>query len=227
MFTQSLYKISLKHLFIDGKKQIGLKFFPNKVLIALTKEIKEIKWSDQFDMFYLANCKQNLDTIFHTFRGVAWVNGKYFFGNAGGFNEEMISLNDYKNRLPKEGIQYCPTSFYDTLEIKMYSFATAKSYIHYFEKFINHYYSIDYNHLTEQDIQSYLLMNQRQGISKNTLNLIINSIKFYYEVVLGMPNRFYAIHRPKKESKTSYCFGIKRNRRSYLGYRKYKTQVYY
>ena len=31
--------------------------------------------------------------------------------------------------------------------------------------------------------------------------MAINAIKFYYEMVLGMPNRFYSIERPRKESK--------------------------
>ncbi len=29
----------------------------------------------------------------------------------------------------------------------------------------------------------------------------INSIKIYYEIVMGMPNRFYSIERPRKEQK--------------------------
>ncbi len=33
------------------------------------------------------------------------------------------------------------------------------------------------------------------------MNQALNSIKFYYEVVLRMPNRFYAIERPRKEQK--------------------------
>lgn len=31
--------------------------------------------------------------------------------------------------------------------------------------------------------------------------MAINAIKFYYEIVLEMPNRFYSIERPRKESK--------------------------
>ena len=30
---------------------------------------------------------------------------------------------------------------------------------------------------------------------------MLNSIKFYYEAVMGMPNRFYSIERPRKEFK--------------------------
>src|SRR5690554_7691933 len=130
-----MYKITLKHLHIKGKKQIGLRFYPNKVLNALVKGLPNIKWSDEYNMSYISNNKANIDLIFNTFKGVAWVNGKHFFGNASGYGEEMISLNDFKNRVQKEGVKYCPLAFYNTLEIKMYSFSTAKSYIYHFEKF--------------------------------------------------------------------------------------------
>jgi integrase/recombinase XerD len=33
------------------------------------------------------------------------------------------------------------------------------------------------------------------------VNQAVNSVKFYYEVVLGMPNRFYSIERPRSENK--------------------------
>tara|TARA_R110002049_G_scaffold125972_1_gene281602 strand:- start:25 stop:1167 length:1143 start_codon:yes stop_codon:yes gene_type:complete len=208
MSTSTLSKITLKHLFIGGQKQIGLQFYPNKVLNALVKELPHIKWSNEYSMAYLPNNKQNVDHIFNLFRGVAWVNGKYFFGNACGFNEQMITLSDFKNRIKKQGVQYCPIEFYDTLEVKMYSFATAKSYIHHFENFINHF-QVDFNTLSEKEIHEYLLMKQRQGVSKSSLNLIINSIKFYYEVVMGMPNRFYSINRPNKDHKLPTVLALK------------------
>lgn len=198
--TSNPLKITLKHLFINNEKQIGLQFYPDKVIHAMVKGIPAIKWSKEFSMAYMLNTKSNIDLIFSTFRGVAWVNGKYFFGNATGFNEEMITLSDFRNRVQKNGVKYCPKEFYDTLELKMYSFATAKSYIYHFENFIN-YFQLDYNLLSEKEIHSYLIMKQRQGVSKSSLNLIINSIKFYYEVVMGMPNRFYSINRPNKEHK--------------------------
>ena len=44
-----------------------------------------------------------------------------------------------------------------------------------------------------------MLIHQQK--SNSYLNQVINSIKFYYEVVLGMPNRFYEVERPRKEHK--------------------------
>jgi hypothetical protein len=34
---------------------------------------------------------------------------------------------------------------------------------------------------------------------RSFINMAINAIKFYYEIVQGMPNRFYAVERPRKE----------------------------
>ena len=196
-----MHRITLKHLFIKGEKKIGLQFYPNKVLNALVKGLPNVKWSNSFSMAHLPNTKENLDLIFETFKGVAWVNCNYFLGKSTGYNEAKISLDDFRNRSINEGEKYCPKEFYDMLEQKMYSISTARIYIHYFEAFINYHFTTDYKNLSENDIHDYLLLKQRQGVSKSSLNLIINSIKFYYEVVCGMPNRFYAIKRPPKQQR--------------------------
>ena len=41
----------------------------------------------------------------------------------------------------------------------------------------------------------------REKRSNSYINQMINAIKFYYEIVMGMPNRFYSIERPIKEEK--------------------------
>src|SRR5688500_8244427 len=41
----------------------------------------------------------------------------------------------------------------------------------------------------------------KQGKSKSHQNQVINAIKFYYEQVLDMPQRFYEIDRPRQEQK--------------------------
>ena len=75
------YAITLKHLLIENQKQIGLKFYPNKVIQALIKELPNPKWSNEFGMVYILNNKSNLDKIFEKFRAVAWVNCSHFFIN--------------------------------------------------------------------------------------------------------------------------------------------------
>ena len=68
-----------------------------------------------------------------------------------------------------------------------------------FESFINHYNDKDPITINELEIRAYLQKLIHQGKSNSYINLTINSIKFYYETVLGMPNRFYEIERPRKK----------------------------
>jgi len=74
---------------------------------------------------------------------------------------------------------------------------TAKTYIQLFEKFINHYKNIELSSIDENDIRLYMQHLVQNGKSNSYINQVINSIKFYYEVVLQMPNRFYSIEDPE------------------------------
>lgn len=197
-----LKNITLKHLLISGKKCIGLKFYPDKVINALVKGLPHIKWSDEFGMPYLPNTKKNTDLIFSTFRGVAWVNCNHFFGKVQAeLNKEAPAIDFYRKRKLTNGFRACPEEFLIKLEIKKYSLNTARSYIAHFEKFINAYKEQDLLDISENEIRDYLSGLVKQGLSDSYINQAINSIKFYYEVVMGMPNRFYSVERPMKKER--------------------------
>lgn len=98
-----------------------------------------------------------------------------------------------------EGYKTCPESYLLKLELKRYSANTVKNYISSFEAFINHFKEKELNEINEMDIRSYLQLLIQKEFSNSQVNLAINSIKFYYETVLGMPNRFYSIERPRKK----------------------------
>jgi len=192
--------VTLKHLLIDHKKCIGIQFNSDKVLQALIEGIPNISWSAEFAMYYLPNLKSNLDLIFKTFHGVAWVNGNYFFQEKI-INEKnpILKLDKYRNRKLENGYRACPESYLLKLELKRYSANTVKNYVSSFESFINHFKHKELNEINEVDIRKYLQSLIKEGLSDSHVNLVINSIKFYYETVLGMPNRFYSIERPRKK----------------------------
>jgi integrase/recombinase XerD len=195
-------QITLKHLLIDHKKCIGLQFYVNKVLSVIVKELEAIAWSDEFNMYYIPNTKNNLDSIYSLFRGVAWINSKYFFQQSR--SKQLIETFDvswFRNRERTPSYRFCPESYLQKLELKKYSNSTVKSYISCFEDFINHYHDSIIDDLNENDIRQYLQLLIQNKRSNSYINQAINSIKFYYEMVLGMPNRFYSIERPKKEKK--------------------------
>jgi integrase/recombinase XerD len=194
--------VTLKHLLIKDQRQIGMKFYPNKMVQTVIKGLPQIKWSTAFSMAYLENNSKNLELIFNDFRGIAWINGSHFFNkktNAKGV--EPISVDSYRKRKLPENYRKCPEAFLQKLELKHYALNTAKTYIQLFEVFINHHKNIALNSIDEDKIRLYIQGLVHQKKSTSYINQMINSIKFYYEVVLEMPNRFYSIERPiKKEA---------------------------
>ena len=192
--------ISLKHLFIENQKQIGLKFYPNHTIQNIVKSLPNIKWSKEFNLAYLKNTKENLNLIFKAFKGTAWINCQHFFPKTKiKTNSKPVTVNDFRKRKTKENYRTCPEEFLLKLELKQYALNTAKTYILMFERFMNHYKNIDLKNIDENDIRTYMQELVIQGKSNSYLNQMINSIKFYYEVVLEMPNRFYSIERPRKK----------------------------
>ena len=194
--------IALKHLLIENKKFIGLKFNSDKVLNSLIKELDGIIWNNEFNMYCLSNNKKNLDAIFNLFRGVAWINTNYFFqkSNSKGLDEDF-DVQWFRNRQKPKGYKFCPESFLEKLELKQYANNTVKTYVSCFERFINFYNDRDLDQIDENDVRNYLKLLTQNNWSISYINQSINSIKFYYEVVLGMPNRFYEIERPRKKRK--------------------------
>jgi site-specific recombinase XerD len=189
--------ITLKHLLIADNKYIGLQFHPDKVIHALLKELPNIKWSKQYSMAYVPNNKVNLNLIYKKFRGVAWVNTNYFHSHRrlNNANEE-VNVDWFRKRELTAGYRPCPEEFLLKLELKRYANNTVKTYVQCFEKFINAQKETDLMRINEQDIQAFLQKMIQEKKSNSYVNQMINSIKFYYEVVKQMPNRFYSVERP-------------------------------
>ena len=194
--------ITLKHLLIDNNKYIGLQFYTNKALDIIVKELDYIAWSDEFNMYYVPNNKSSLDSIYSIFRGVAWINSKYFFQKTRSKQlTEEFDVEWYRKRKKCSSHRHCPELYLQKLELKKYSNNTVKSYVSCFEEFINYFPNQEIDNLNELDIRTYIQKLVKEKRSNSYINVAINSIKFYYEIVLGMPNRFYMIERPRVSKK--------------------------
>lgn len=192
--------VTLKHIYHRNDKFIGLKFYPDKVIQALVKELPQPKWHAESNCVIIKNTKENLTQVFQKFRGVAWVNGHYFFTNRP-VNQGNIKLNvdHFRGRTLSKDYRRCPEEYLQKLEIRKYAYNTARTYISLFEGYINYYADRAIDDLDEEDIRAYLQRLVQHNRSDSYLNQSINAIKFYYEVVKGMPNRFYHIERPRKK----------------------------
>lgn len=81
MNSSKLKPISLRHLLINGEKQIGLQFHPDRVIQNFIKTLPKVRWSSKFSMAFVKNTPQNLSLLYTTFKGIAWIDGKYFYRN--------------------------------------------------------------------------------------------------------------------------------------------------
>tara|TARA_R110001599_G_scaffold273408_2_gene474658 strand:- start:47 stop:1174 length:1128 start_codon:yes stop_codon:yes gene_type:complete len=194
--------ITLYHLMIRNEKMIGIKFLPDKLIQGLVKGLPNPKWSKEHNMAYIPNTKTNLSIIFNTFKGIVWINYNRFLLNKPiNTHNDKVDVEWFRKRNPIPEYRLCPEEYLLKLELKRYANSTLRTYVSFFEMFINHYKDKELSAINESDIRAFLQKLVHRNVSNSYLNQCINAIKFYYEVVLGMPNRFYEIERPRKESK--------------------------
>ena len=152
-------------------------------------------------MVYIANTPDNVNSIFRTFKGSAWVNCRYFYKNKPVVsNAKPVDLSSLKKQSTNNK-EACPAEYIALLETKRYSISTARMYTSLFSEFIQYFKGKALNEINEIDIKKYMHGIVKQGKSLSHQNQVINAIKFYYEQVLDMPQRFYEIARPRKERK--------------------------
>lgn len=187
---------------INDQKMIGLKFSPDRLIQGLIKTLPDPKWSEKYNMAYIPNTKGNLSKISNTFNGLVWINYNRFLTNRPvNTDNESVDVEWFRKRKSIPNYRPCPEEYLLKLELKRYANSTVRTYVNFFEMFINHYKEKELNTINESDIRAFLQKLIHRGVSNSYLNQAINAIKFYYEVVLGMPNRFYEIERPRKEYK--------------------------
>ncbi len=197
--------ITLRNLLIDGNKCIGLQFFPSKRIQFFIKTLNSPRWATVYQMVFVLNTPANLKQIFETFKGEAWINCRYFFKNRPAHSQSLptdlrLVTQTNENRVAN-GKSACPKEYIQLLETRRYSFNTAKTYTSLFANFIKHNKGKPLLEINELDIKEYIYRIVKQGKSASYQNQVINAIKFYYEQVLDMPQRFYEIDRPRKVRK--------------------------
>jgi len=170
-------QIETKECTVTGVKRIALIFKYNTEVIELVKQIEGRKWSATNKFWHLPYRDNYLKLLNKQF------NGKL----------EFIELN-------KE-IKF-PPEYLETLQLRNYSKPTIKTYRLHFQRFLKYYQNTKLKDITHEQIRKYLLyLVQEKKYSTSAQNQAINSIKFYYEKVLGKPVEKYYVPRPRREKK--------------------------
>ncbi len=171
-------QIKTKEYLIDKQRRIALLFDYDINTIRQIKQIEGRKWSAS-NKFWHIPYQKNIISVLHTkFKGKL----------------EFIEDTDTKLDFPSEYIE--------TLKLKNYSDATIKTYRLHFQRFLKYYQNTKLKDITHEQIRKYLLyLVDKKKYSTSAQNQAINSIKFYYEKVLGKPVEKYYVPRPRKEKK--------------------------
>ena len=177
-------KVETRECNIGDKKRIALIFPYNDSIISLVKQIEGRKWSASRKFWHIPFHENFLTELNKQFEGKLE------------FVEQKTEINkkQIKSKIPPE--------YLETLKLKNYSQATIKTYRLHFQRFLKYYSEIQLEDITHEQIRKYLLyLVQEKHYSTSAQNQAINSIKYYYEKVLGKPVEKYYVPRPRKEKK--------------------------
>lgn len=176
----------------NSNRVLKLYFSYTKAILAEIKKIPLSSWNPHENCWKLPYSEVILSEI----KQIAHNNSLDII-----YKEEKRSK--VKARTSRRDIQNyrdCPVEYIAKLKELRYSKNTLDTYKHMFEEFINHYSGTELPEITDAMIIDFLqyLVNER-NISGSYQNQSINSIKFYYERVLGGQRKIYTIDRPRKE----------------------------
>ncbi len=214
-------QVMIYRIFHRNQFRLGL-FFPVNDKIKAVCKAQNCTYSRTHKCWYADDSNERLKQISTALRGVAFVdyrqiNAKLNADELSRYKSNFVSKARYFDVALKskksESTQteaasladIVPQAYKDKLNVRRYSESTYKTYTGLFNKFL-HY--CDHNlkkpvaDVTGDEIMHYVLkVIKKYDISLSTQNQIINSIKFYFEHVLGQKREKYWIERPRKEKR--------------------------
>jgi len=154
------------------------------------------RWSQTMGCWYIFADEFDLNGIFETFRGIAWLDYEDLKSRLKSNDTQPVVVK--KAPIPKVEVKL-PDGYLEMLEQKRYSENTQKIYISYMRDFATMFRNYDLKSLDKDKINRYILwLIREKDISASQQNQRINAIKFYYEKVLGYERQVYDIERPRK-----------------------------
>lgn len=189
---------------INAENVIWIIFKYNQLLIRLIKAIPHSRWHHIKKAWYIPGRYFSLEDFIERMSDYANIEcsekvySEIEYSKIEGSETDALTIN--KHQIPDN--QKILEAYLRILQQKRYSVSTLKTYTSYFRQFLEYFASDRLNQLSIEQINSYILeLVNKSGISPSQQNQRINSIKFYYEKVLGRKKGYYNIERPRKERK--------------------------
>ncbi len=181
---QSKPRIKLSPAIRDGQKYVEVEFDEDDAIrLSLSKE-KGVRFEG--DRAYLPEEGFDLSGFFDRHVETAF-----------------IDYSALKNTQPKKSGKTSPAippGYAETLRQLRYSEHTVRAYTAYFKEFQQYFAGRNLRYIRPEEINAYIVhLIDTRGISSCQQNLRINSIKFYFEKVLGLERKCYEVKRAKRE----------------------------
>jgi site-specific recombinase XerD len=150
------------------------------------KKLDSSFWHPHQKLWSVINTKSNMLELKKLFKGVYDI-------------EDMQVSSKMKTRVLTSSAEEALYSLEKVLTLKSYGISTINNYKSMFRVFLSSFMDYDLKQITKEQIEDFVYkMIQKHKISESVQNQLINSIKAYYEHVLGLPREYYEITRPKR-----------------------------
>lgn len=115
---------------------------------------------------------------------------------------EIFESSGKKLKPDKVSYNSALSKYREAMRQKKYSEATIKSYLQYFQRFLNYYKEITPEKISDDQMREYILyLVVERKYSVSSQNLAISAIKNYYQAVLGRDIDKYYLTRPRGEKR--------------------------
>lgn len=165
-------------------------------LIVQIRKKTDACWSQSLRSWIISENEFNLHDFFEAFNGVGYI-------DYSGLKKEAEANNapgkEVQVKIQMQYPQLIPC-YLEMLQKTRYSPSTIKTYVHYFNEFLQAFSPKNPEEITHEEINQYILkLIREKNISSAQQNQRINAIKFYFEKVLGHEKAYFEIDWPRKE----------------------------
>lgn len=189
-------KIKIEHGEHRQQPVVWVRFGFNREIAERIKQKTSARWSQTQGCWYITPDNFNLHQFFENFKDLAFIDYSGLKKIQAAPQASRIK-QDYSHR----PVISLPAGYLEMLKQKRYSESTIKTYSAYIKDFLHYFQGKDIEMLNIDEINGYILYLVNEcSISPSEQNQRINSIKFYYEKLLGREKLYYKLERPVKIS---------------------------
>ncbi|MCK6541171.1 site-specific integrase [bacterium] len=186
----------------NKENRVLIRFGFDEGLIALVKQLPDIRWDSADKAWQMPNTKENVNRIFLLFRGKAWIDYSALKSQK---TENKPARKDAhaKMILPKqlnEEVLRKLEQFGEWLQSRRYGENTIKTYTDALRTFLRFHHSVPPDKITNDHIIKFNVEYIAKGhYSAAFQNQVVNAVKLFFSKIENTVLDLKSVHRPRRE----------------------------